>query len=572
MNSQTKFLAVALDYDGTLATHGKVGESTVSALEQVVQSGRKLVLVSGRQLEELLEIFPGHELFEWIVVENGALLYCPRTRETRLLADPVPPGFPEALRKRGVVELGVGRSVVATWRPHECAVLEVLRDLGLDRQIIFNKDAVMVLPTGINKASGLAAALDQMKVSHHNVVAVGDAENDLPMLGWCECGVAVSNALESVKRKADFVTSGDHGAGVEELMRHLLDNDLDTLLRPENRRGLLLGVERDAPDRSVWVAALGYSILVAGPSGSGKSTIIMGVLERMAAAGYQFCIFDPEGDYEGFEPAVNLGNPHCVPGSGEVLSLIERMHNSVVNMLGVSLDNRPVYVAEVVRKLEALRSAKGRPHWFIFDEAHHVFPADFPPGTPLLERPPATSLMITVHAPHVRKEALASADVVIAVGKDPDQTIRNFCRSVDAEEPDLQPVTLERSEALVWFRGQRDPLVVAFEQGKSEHKRHVRKYAEGDLGTGSFVFRGPEGKLNLAAHNLNTFIRMGSGVDDDTWNFHLRAHHYSVWVRKFIKDDGLAEEVKNIENADGSPNETRDRLFAAIRSRYTAPA
>ena len=180
--------------------------------------------------------------------------------------------------------------------------------------------------------------------------------------------------------------------------------------------------------------------------------------------------------------------------------------------------------------------------------------------------------MITVHAPHVRKEALSSADIVIAVGKDPDETIRNFCRSAGVEAPQLQSVVLDRSEALVWFRDRGDPLVVAVEPGESEHKRHIRKYAEGDLGSGSFVFRGPEGKLQLAAQNLNTFIRIGSGVDDDTWNFHLRAHDYSGWIRKFIKDDALAEEAESIERTNGPPNETRNRLFAAIRSRYTAPA
>lgn len=572
MTPDLKFLVLALDYDGTLAADSRVRESTVAALQTVAQSGRKLVLVSGRQLGDLLAVFPQHALFEWIVVENGALLYCPRTREEKLLAEPVPPGFPEALRQRGVNDIGIGQSVVATWRPQECIVLEVLRDLGLDRQIIFNKNAVMVLPTGVNKASGLAAALGEMKVSPHNVVAVGDAENDLPMLGWCECGVAVSNALPSVRAKADIVTSGDHGAGVEELIRDLLDNDLNARLSFERRRGLLLGVEKNAPDRSVRLPALGHSVLVAGPSGSGKSTAITGLLERTAAAGYQFCIFDPEGDYEGFEPAITFGDPHCIPSAEEALGLMERMHSAAINMLGVSLDNRPAYVAEVVRKLETLRAAKGRPHWFIFDEAHHIFPAEIPAGTTLLEKPPVTSLMITVHPQHVRKKALCTADIVFAVGKDPDETIRSFCRSVGEEPPPMQPLNLERSEALVWFRGRREPFVVAVEPGKTEHRRHIRKYAEGDLGPRSFVFRGPEGKLHLAAHNLSTFIRMANGIDDATWTSHLRAHDYSRWFRDALKDEALAEEANAIEEKDGSARESRDRLFNAIQSRYSAPA
>lgn len=219
------FLALATDYDGTLAHDGRVAPSTLAALEKLRASGRKLLLVTGRVLDDLLQVFPRPELFEWIVLENGALLHCPATRELRLLADPVPALLPEALREHGV-PIGVGRSIVGTVRPHEGTVLQVLRELGIDRQIIFNKRSVMVLPTGVNKASGLRAALDEMKISPHNVAAVGDAENDLPMLKLCACGVAVANAVESVKEQADLITTADHGAGVEELIDELLCDDL----------------------------------------------------------------------------------------------------------------------------------------------------------------------------------------------------------------------------------------------------------------------------------------------------------------------------------------------------------
>lgn len=566
------FLVLAADYDGTLAHDSQVRESTIAALEKLRESGRKLLLVTGRQLEELLEVFPRADLFEWIVAENGALLYCPQTRESRLLAEPVPKGLPETLRARGVSNVGVGRSVVATWRPQECTVLEALRDLGLDRQIIFNKEAVMVLPTGTNKGSGLRSALEAMKISPHNVVAVGDAENDLPMLMLCECGAAVSNALDAVKAKADLVMKADHGAGVEELIQSLLEDELASRLPQDGRRGLLLGHMRDDPNRRVLLPGLGQSVLVAGPSGSGKSTVITGFLERMAAANYQFCLFDPEGDYEAFEPAINLGNPHYVPSPEEVLALLERTHSAVVNLLGVSLDGRPAYVSEVVRKLESLRAGRGRPHWLIVDEAHHIFPSDFPEGSTFLPEPPKPSLMMTVHPQHMRKEALASAEIIVAIGKDPHETLRSYCRALEIDEPTLEPVTLERGEVLVWFRrGSDQPFVVAAKPSATEHKRHVRKYAEGDLADRSFVFRGPDGKLQLCAHNMNTFIRMGSGVDDETWRHHLQSHDYSQWFRTVVKDEALADEVEAVENEEAAPQETRDRIFAAIRARYTAP-
>jgi HAD superfamily hydrolase (TIGR01484 family) len=61
----------------------------------------------------------------------------------------------------------------------------------------------MVLPSGVNKGTGVRAALDELKVSPHDVVAVGDAENDHPFLTLAACSVAVANALPSVKHRVD---------------------------------------------------------------------------------------------------------------------------------------------------------------------------------------------------------------------------------------------------------------------------------------------------------------------------------------------------------------------------------
>lgn len=567
------FHILATDYDGTIATHGKVGESTIAALEKLRESGRKLILVSGRQLDEWLEIFPRPELFEWVVAENGAVLYCPATRDMRLLCEPVPPEFPAMLRDRGIDRLQVGHGIVAAWLPNEHIVLDVLHELGLDRQIIFNKDAVMVLPTGVNKASGLTAALEELKLSHHNTVAVGDAENDLPMLEQCECGAAVSNALDSVKAKAKIVLNADHGAGVEELIAALLKDDLEGLLPRESRRGLLLGTTCGETQCDVFLPALGESVLVAGPSGSGKSSAISGLLERMAKSAYQMCIIDPEGDYEHFPAAINYGTPHYAPAANDVLLPLERMHTVVVNLLGVELDRRPEAASEVLRKLLDLRAATGRPHWFILDEAHHLFPCDIPVEGTQLQSPPETSLMITVHPGHIRREALEGVTIVMAVGSEPHATVRAFCEGAGIAPPELQPVELQHGQVLLWRRGDpQNPVVVATIPGKAEHKRHIRKYSEGDLGLGSFTFTGPEGKLKLVAQNMQTFLRIAEGVDDETWQFHLREHHLSEWCRWIVKNRELAEEVRDVEDKGGSVEDTRGAILEAIRVRYTLPS
>src|SRR5262249_28311263 len=119
--------------------------------------------------------------------------------------------------------------IFATWRPHELEILKTIQRLGLDYQIIFNKRAVMVLPTHVNKATGLVAALKRMKISGDHVVAVGDAENDHAFLDSCAVAEAVDNALPAVKAHVDLVLTKDHGHGVTELIDRILEDDLRDL-------------------------------------------------------------------------------------------------------------------------------------------------------------------------------------------------------------------------------------------------------------------------------------------------------------------------------------------------------
>jgi HAD superfamily hydrolase (TIGR01484 family) len=221
------YLALACDYDGTLAQDGLVDASTLAALESVRATGRKLILVTGRQLDDLACVFEPLHLFDWIVAENGALLYHPASKREAVLAERPPREFIDRLREYGVRSLSVGRVIVATSSPHETTVRETIEEMRLELKVIFNKGAVMVLPTGIDKAGGLAAALERMALTPHNVVGVGDAENDESFLALCECSAAVANALPQIKQKVDFVLGDAHGQGVVKLIDELIKNDLN---------------------------------------------------------------------------------------------------------------------------------------------------------------------------------------------------------------------------------------------------------------------------------------------------------------------------------------------------------
>jgi hydroxymethylpyrimidine pyrophosphatase-like HAD family hydrolase len=200
-----RYTAVALDFDGTIAHDSEVPPHVVEGLRRLKDTGRKLLLVTGRELPELLAIFKPIDIFDRVVAENGALLYRPATGERVELGEAPPAKLVALLRERGV-PISVGQSIIATVEPHETVVLQCIRELGLERPVIFNKGAVMILPPGINKASGLARALGELGLSPRNLVAAGDAENDHALLDTAEYSVAVANAITTLKEAADRVT------------------------------------------------------------------------------------------------------------------------------------------------------------------------------------------------------------------------------------------------------------------------------------------------------------------------------------------------------------------------------
>jgi hydroxymethylpyrimidine pyrophosphatase-like HAD family hydrolase len=221
---------LATDFDGTIATHGVVAPETEDALRRVRAAGLLVMLVTGREIRDFGGLNVDLGMFDLVVGENGGLIHDPRTGATTLLAPPPPPALVAELERRSVTPLWIGQTIISTHEPHEIAVVESIKDLGLELIITFNKGSVMVLPPGVNKASGLAAALERMQISASAVIGIGDAENDHAFLAHCGLGVAVANALPSLKEKAHLVTEGIAGAGAVELVDCLLNGRLEPAL------------------------------------------------------------------------------------------------------------------------------------------------------------------------------------------------------------------------------------------------------------------------------------------------------------------------------------------------------
>lgn len=568
-----RYHVLATDYDGTLAQDGRVDAATVESLRKLLATGRRLVMVTGRELPELLDIFPEIDLFEWVVAENGGLLYRPSAKEEKPLAESPSDSFLRALGKKKVGPISVGRVVVATWEPHQDTVINTIRDQGLELQVIFNKGAVMILPAGVNKASGLIAALKEMDISPHNVVGIGDAENDHAFLRLCEMSVAVANALPAVKETADFITAGDHSQGVRQLIEELVANDLKALNLQQQRHHLVLGTSND---QEVLLSPYGQSVLICGPSASGKSTVATRIVESLQEQQYQFCLFDPEGDYEEFEGAVMFGGPKAAPPEDEILRLLEDPNaNAVVCLTGLPIPDRPPFFLRLLSQLLQMRSRTGRPHWLILDEAHHLMPAEWLPPDGTLPKELTNVVLITVHPDLLSGALLERVDTMLVVGANAQETLTGFTRSIKQLAPQVDPTALEPGEFLLWLKESATPVQkVLGHPCKMVRHRHRRKYAEGQLPPErSFYFRGPQHKMNLRAQNLMLFLQIGDGVDDETWQYHLHQGDFSRWFREAIKDENLAAAAKRVESlTKATPQESRALIRAAVEQDYTVPA
>jgi len=238
----------------------------------------------------------------------------------------------------------------------------------------------------------------------------------------------------------------------------------------------------------------------------------------------------------------------------------------------VRLKDRPRFFLALLQRLQDLRTQLGHPHWIIVDETHHVLPASWEAAPQALPKEFDRFAFITIHPHSVAPQAIASVNTVIAVGDKADEALAQVGKLVDQTPPAMSPFKLDQGEIAIWMREMKEPpFKVRILPGQTERRRHFRKYAEGDLGPDrSFYFHGPQRKLKLKAPNLLTFMQLGEGVDDETWEYHLKKGDYSRWFRNAIKDEDLAAVAENMERENGvSPEESRKAIREAIEQKYT---
>lgn len=368
-----RYVVLAAGFDGTLTRDGRCDERCIDALRELSATGRKLILVTGRELRPLLEVFPEARIFDYIVAENGAVLHRTATRQSEILGQAPPEILLQELRRQRISPLSVGSSIITTTTEHAGAVREALRKLKLhlDYELVSNDEILIILPPGVDKASGINEALRELGVSRHNLVAIGNGENDLPLFASAEHAVAVNNSSDAVKQAADRVTESSYCEGFMELARDLVANDL---AYASPRRRLVLGKSDD--QREVTLSPCQDSVLVSGADEALRAMICNRLLEQLMQQDYQCCVIGADRNIPiasprgAFASMSSWGDAHEAPRLTDVLTALEQPTHSIeINLAALPAETRPVFIDALLLQLQALHDRAGRPHCILI---HHA--------------------------------------------------------------------------------------------------------------------------------------------------------------------------------------------------------
>lgn len=569
------FRAVAVDFDGTLADDGRVAADTLAALREVRTRRVTVILVTGRILEDLHRVFPDvDQHVDAVVAENGAVVSTPRG--VRRLAAPIDPALGHALTAKGVAWQR-GLVLLACSGDDEAVVLDAIRRLGHDYQLARNRGELMVLPAGITKGTGLFQALGDLGLSHHNAIGIGDAENDHALLETCELGVAVANAVDALRARADLVVTQPEGRGVTEVLRGgLLSGRAHIYPR---RWQLRLGTdEHGAP---VELPASQINVVVAGGTGEGKSYLAGLIAEQLIGLGYSLFVFDPEGDHVGLaeQRGVLVVDARHETVAGEVVQLLRHRYASVVvDLSGLGPEEQAVYAERLPIEIEAQRALTGLPQWVLVDEAHGPLGRR---GIGITAFQPAAKgyLMVTWRPDDLSPEALAGVDAVVAIGSpDPSDGLIHVTAAV-ADVPSSRIARMlsdgSRRAVLAWRHHPAQAVPFTIDRRSTPHLRHEHKYGTAGVDLPRrFYFRTvPDIPTGAVAGNLAQLESELAQCESGVLRHHCPKGDFSRWVAAVFHDHLLARQLAAVEEevSSSSPNAiveaSRVGLIAALQAR-----
>lgn len=565
---------IACDFDGTGATDGHPAPELYAVLAAARAQGMITLLVTGRVLEDVQRACEEFSPFDGVVAENGAVIHLCELGRTIQLGAPPSERFLGELRAQGV-PFHTGAVIVGTWEQHAGQLLELIRRFGVDGQMIFNRAALMLLPSGINKAVGVRRALEELGRSEHNMIAFGDAENDIPMLAAAEVGVAARAAIPAVSALADERVSQPGGAGVAHFIRRLIESG-GIWANPPRRR-VTLG-KSQAGGSSVTLPSFGTNLMISGDPRSGKSWIVGLFAEQLIEAGYRICIIDPEGDYPQMgerNQIVTFGYDLPLPPPAAAVRLLRTKPLSLIFTLAALKSREQLnYVDQLLAALHDLRASSGVPHWIMIDEAHYFF-YEQSPSLRHLRTMTGNFCLATYRPSLVASEAYDAIGTHVFTGFKVEEE-RYFATKIlqvhagpgfdphgalDSLKPPWAGLLTVNGAAQRWQR------FIASER-ITRHAHHARKYADARLPEDkAFHFQHTEEALT--AHNMKEFYRAIQAAPAVSLRHHLISGDFSRWVGDVIGDQRLARGLRKLERtipAGALPD--RNEILAHIADHY----
>jgi HAD superfamily hydrolase (TIGR01484 family) len=570
-----KVSVVALDFDGTIADgNGQIDRDVIEAILELRRSGIAVLIVTGRRLEHLREGVGDLRIVDAVVTENGALIVFPSNGRTIFVGRKASKALQAEFSKLQL-NFTAGECVIEMEASDAAAALQIIRKLELPLTLQFNRSRLMVLPQGISKGIGLREALAAMRLSPHNTLAIGDAENDHELLNTAEVGAAVAWGSQALCDIADDVIKG---GGAPDVARYLRQIATKPSLRPHGRRPLLLG--RDEKGIPVALNVRGRNVLIAGDPRSGKSWIAGLLAEQLIIQRYSVCVVDPEGDYRGLEtlPGVLLfGGDDPPPRPRELMQALRNADfSTVIDLSKLPFDEKRDYVRQLLVMIQRIRRQTGLPHRILIDEAHYFL--NDGPQEDLLETSLGGYTIVSYRVSQLPDSVLAATEAVIATRHTDEREIECLRRARSANLTNEQLVSLRADEAILLSgieEAPRDPVRFQISPRITFHVRHQHKYLDVPVSERSaFVFRRGGVRIGVEARSFRELVEALSRVDHRALDEHLRRHDLSQWISNVFGDRPLAAQIRDVEQRYSLEPvmDVKDELLSLINQRYTCGA
>lgn len=567
--------ALAVDYDGTIAQDGILNSQVRAEIGEARARGLVVVLVTGRILSDLKQVAGDLGFVDAVVAENGAVLAFPNGYSS-LIGQPPPAELLEEFRRRRI-EFTAGQCVLEAAAASAPEILSVIRDLQLPLVLLFNRSRLMVLPQGVSKSVGLRRALTVLRLSQHNTIAIGDAENDHDLLATCEFGVAVGWGSSALCNVADLVLRGNGPEVVAAFVRQVAG---ELKLPPSRMHRYQVALGTTENGRAIALGVSGRNLLVSGDPRSGKSWITGLICEKLILQGYSVCVIDPEGDYRTLESlpgVVVFGGEDPPPQLPDVARALRHPDMSVVvDLSHASRKEKLDYLHSLLPMIAAIRKSTGLPHRIVIDEAHYFL--NDPRARELLDLNLNAYTLVTYRPSDLNADLRGAIDAVLVKRTTDPRELRTLLKMAGNQIPEAEwkgslGALRPNQAALLPGPAEAEGKLQSFEllPRLTSHVRHKSKYFDLELiAELGFMFTADGKPLGPPVRTLKQFVVALRTYPAAALEGHARRGDFSLWIANVFHDPTLATGIRKIEQRLrlGHVRDLGGSISAAIDARY----